>query len=197
MCDELSSAAGVVSGELSSASRFLHDAAKGDEDAFAAIVEAYNEDMLRVAFAICGDGWLAQDAAQDAWHKAWRKLSSLKDAGSLRAWLLAVVANEARQVRRRQRRKRFFELRPNSGGDDDLMLNIPARIDDTQQREHHADLSAALSTLNDRDRMLVALRYVAGLQAPEIATAIGLSPSGVRSRLARALVKLRKELDYG
>ena len=78
-------------------------AAAGDETAFARIVAAYHGDMLRVAYGICGDRDLAQDAVQAAWLVAWRKLSTLRDADRLRPWLVAVAANEARHVMRRQR----------------------------------------------------------------------------------------------
>ena len=79
-------------------------AAAGDAFAFARIVAAHHDDMARVCYVICGDRELAQDAVQAAWPIAWRKLGALRDPERLRPWLMAVAANEARQILRRQRR---------------------------------------------------------------------------------------------
>ena len=65
-------------------------AAAGDADALARIVGAYHDDMARIAFVICGDADLAQDAVQAAWPMAWRKLGSLREPERLRPWLMSV-----------------------------------------------------------------------------------------------------------
>src|SRR6186997_1893258 len=85
-------------------------AAAGDEVAFARIVRAHHADMTRVCFVICGDLDLADEAVGAAWPIAWRKLGSLKDPDRLRPWLVSVAANEARQLLRRQRRRKVVEL---------------------------------------------------------------------------------------
>ena len=76
----------------------------GDELAFARIVGAYHLDLVRVAFVITGDEGLAEDAAQAAWWIAWRKLPSLRDHDRIKPWLVAVAANEARKLIRREHR---------------------------------------------------------------------------------------------
>jgi DNA-directed RNA polymerase specialized sigma24 family protein len=81
-------------------------AASGDEVAFARIVAAHHDDMARVAFVVCRDVQLAQEAASAAWPIAWRKLSSVRDPAKLRPWLLAIAANEARGLVRQRRRSR-------------------------------------------------------------------------------------------
>jgi RNA polymerase sigma-70 factor (ECF subfamily) len=73
-------------------------AVAGDELAFARIVGAYHLDLVRVAFVICGDEDVAEDAAQAAWWIAWRKLPSLRDPDRLKPWLVAVAANETRKL---------------------------------------------------------------------------------------------------
>ena len=77
-------------------------AGAGDEAAFSQLVAAYHADMARVAFVACGDRELAEDAVQSAWLVAWKKLHSLRDPDRVRPWLLAVTANEARQLLRRR-----------------------------------------------------------------------------------------------
>lgn len=163
-------------------------AAAGDEVAFARIVAAHRAEMVRVAFVVCGDWDMAQDAAQAALWIAWRKLTSLHDPERLRPWLLAVVANEARAIIRTRRRHPVVELTIDT---DDPVDHDPA--DEIAQ----VDLSNALHRLAPEDRALVALRYLSDLDSTEIGSVTGKSASGVRSRLARVLDRLRKELDDG
>lgn len=164
----------------------LRAAVAGDEIAFARIVAAYHDDLCRVAYVICRDTDLAQEAVQEAWATCWRQLPRLRQPASLRGWLVAIAANEARQVLRRRRRRSVRELeledRPIDAGGD------PAG------RAGHLDLRNALGRLSPDDRSLLALRYVAGLDSTELARLTGLTPSGTRARLARLLSALRREL---
>ena len=157
----------------------------GDELAFARIVGAYHLDLVRVAFVICGDESLAEDAALAAWWIAWRKLPSLRNPERLRAWLVAVAANEARKIVKRERRHPVVELRIESN---------PSAEADPAADIGHVDLANALTHLKPEDRALVALRYAADLDSTELGPVLGISPSGVRTRLSRLLDRLRKEL---
>jgi RNA polymerase sigma-70 factor (ECF subfamily) len=159
-------------------------AAAGDELAFARIVGAYHLDLVRVAYAICGDEALAEDAAQAAWWIAWRKLPSLRDPSRLKGWLVAVAANEARKLARREHRHGIVELR---------VAADPSSEADVSREIDHVDLANALNHLKPEDRALVAMRYAADLDSSELAPLLGLSASGVRTRLSRLLDRLRKE----
>jgi RNA polymerase sigma-70 factor (ECF subfamily) len=161
----------------------------GDELAFARLVGAYHLDLVRVAYVVCGDEGLAEDAAQAAWWIAWRKLPSLRDHDRPKPWLVAVAANEARKLAKRERRHPVVELKveldPAPGAESPF---DPAGAID------HVDLANALAHLKAEDRALVALRYAADLDSSELAPVLGISPSGVRNRLSRLLDRLRKEL---
>ena len=175
----------LAAGEVEeSRTRRLWLAASGDEAAFAEIVGAHNADMTRVCFVICGDLDLAEEAVQDAWPRAWRKLSTLRDPARLRPWLISVAANEARQLLRRRARRSIVELDVNAAS-----MTAP-----DVNRVSDLDLVNALARLSPDDRTLLAWRYVAGYDATEIARATGRSPSGTRTRLHRLLLRLRLEL---
>jgi RNA polymerase sigma-70 factor (ECF subfamily) len=160
-------------------------AAKGDVDALAAIVAVHHDDMSRIAYLITRDVDLTQDAVQAAWPIAWRKLHGLRDAERLRPWLMAIAANEARQLVRRQRRRMLNEVVAVDAGSSD---------GDPGTEAGRIDLRAALGRLSPEERSLLALRYVAGFDAAEIGGMIGLSASGIRSRLSRLVEHLRTEL---
>jgi RNA polymerase sigma-70 factor (ECF subfamily) len=163
-------------------------AAAGDQAAFARLVSEHHASMARVAYAIVGSTDAAAEATQSAWSIAWRRLGSLRDEASVRAWLVAIAANEARQALRRRGGRVLV----------DISREMAVRADsDPGDRIEAIDLARSLRQLKPDERALLALRFVAGLDSTEIAAQLGLSPSGVRTRLARLLERLRKELDRG
>jgi RNA polymerase sigma-70 factor (ECF subfamily) len=164
----------------------VHLAAAGDEIAFARIVSAHHAEMVRVAYVVCADWDIAEDAAQAALWIAWRKLPSLRDPARLRPWLMSVAANEARAILRRQRRHPVIEL---------TIATDWTGAGDPGDEIGQVDLANALCRLEPEDRALVALRYLAELDSADIGALTGRSASGVRTRLSRLLQRLRKELD--
>ena len=140
--------------------------------------------MVRAAFVIIGDGETAREAVQLAWSIAWRRLGSVRDPERVGPWLVSIAANEARHLVKRQRRRTIVEI---SVGPDD-------RSADPADAIGLLDLGRVLRGLTPEERSLLALRYVAGLDSTEIGRHSGMSASGVRSRLARLLDRLREEL---
>ena len=164
----------------------VRSAATGDEAAFARLIAAHHASMARVAYVICGDAETTQDAVQTAWSIAWRRLGSLRDPSSVRPWLIAIAANEARKVAGRERRDRVVDI---------STTLAPSDVDNPTDSVDLVDLRRALSALRPEERQLLAMRYAAGLDSSEISAQLGLSASGVRSRLARLLDRLRSDLD--
>ncbi len=162
-------------------------AVSGDEVAFAAIVRRHHEDMVRVSFVVTGDPDIAEEAVAAAWPIVWQRLGSLRDPDRLQPWLCTVAANEARQLIRRQARRRVREVPVEHHG-------AEATAPDPSTHVTDLDLAAALARLTPEERALLSLRYVAGLNATELGRATGMSAPGTRARLARLLARLRREL---
>lgn len=180
----------TTSGATETSAGLINLAAGGDEVAFARIVDAYHADMSSVCFVVTGgDAELTAEAVQSAWPIAWRKLDTIREPDRLRSWLIAIAVNEARQLARRRRRGRVLEIA--------VAIEPTATTPDPASRADDIDLRAALSRLKPEDRALIALRYVAGFDANELARAMGMTPSGTRARLARLLSRLRSELGDG
>jgi RNA polymerase sigma-70 factor, ECF subfamily len=168
----------------------LRLAAAGDEVAFARIVDAHEADMSSVCFVVTGgDAELTAEAVQSAWSIAWRRLHTIRETERLRAWLISIAVNEARQLARRRRRGRVLEI--------SVAMDPTATTPDPASRAADIDLRTALARLKPEDRALIALRYVAGFDSTELARAMGISPSGTRARLSRLLGRLRSELGDG
>lgn len=176
----------ILLGEMAAREATVRSAATGDEAAFARLVAEHHASMARVAFVISGDAETTRDAVQSAWAIAWRRMKSLRDPSQVRAWLIAIAANEARQAIRRQRRERVADI---SGELDATGGTDPGEDLDV------LDLKRALLALTPEDRSLLAMRYAAGLDSYEVADQLGMSASGVRSRLARVIERLRIDLD--
>lgn len=166
---------------------FVTSAAAGDELAFARIIAAYHDDLRRVCGFVMRDDSLAEDAAQNAWAIAWRKLGSLREPDRLRPWLMRIAVNEAKKLMKDRGRRSRTEVTTDvsrvSGGID------PATGIDA------LDALAAVDRLDPDDRALLVMRYVLGFDSTQLATAIGLSPPGTRARLQRLLQRLRQELE--
>jgi len=164
----------------------------GDAAAFAALVHDHEEIAFRTAYLIARNAADAEDAAQVGLTKAWRALPRFRRGAPFRPWLLAIVANEARNRRRSSARRARFELhlvegRPSAGA-------APSPEAALLAREQHARLLAALGTLGEEQRQAVACRYLLGLTERETAAALGCRPGTVKSRVSRALARLEEEL---
>ena len=162
-------------------------AAAGDEAAFESIVSSYHEDMRRVCVVVAGEEGIAEEAVAAAWSIAWRKLGAVRDPARLRPWLVSVAVNEARQLLRARRRRALIEVPVVAGEEPGGSWDSGSEIDSM-------DLRNALARLDPSDRALIAMRYLAGFDATELAFATGRSPSGTRARLARLLNRLEKDL---
>ena len=167
----------------------LASAARGDEIAFARLVEAHDDAMYRVCMAVGRDHAIASDAVQAAWTIAWRKLGTVRDAERLRAWLITVAVNETKSLLKGRAKRSLTEVAMDTSG-------RPGGIDPAAGVAS-IDLRDLLERLDPDDRALLAMRYVAGFNATELATAIGISPSGIRTRLERLIARLRRELGDG
>ena len=162
----------------------------GDRAAFGELVRRHQRAALRVAAVISGSTEEARDIVQDAMVKVHRSLATHRGDGTVRSWMLRIVANEAKNhVRSRVRRLRRddrhagLELRSERGADE----LIADRLD-------HAELAAALARLRPDDRAVLACRFVADLSEAEAATVLGVPRGTVKSRTSRALDRLRSEL---
>jgi RNA polymerase sigma factor (sigma-70 family) len=164
----------------------LAAAAAGDEAAFGSLVSAYHGDLYSICVLVCRDRPLAEEAVQSAWSIAWRKLGTVRDPARLRPWLVSVAVNETRQLMRRRRRRSAIEIVTDAS-------DRPGGIDPATGVAG-LDLRAAVERLDPDDRALLAMRYVAGFNSSELASVLGISPSGARNRLERLLARLRQEL---
>ena len=170
-------------------------AKRGELDAYEEIVRRHGSIAFRTALVITGSAADAEEAAQDGFVKAHRALKRFREGAPFRPWLLTIVANEARnRVRSAGRRERLAlrvaeERRP--GG---AVPSPEAALLGSEQRE---ELLAAVAGLAEPDRQVIACRYFLELTEEETAAALGCRRGTVKSRLSRALARLRERMEAG
>jgi len=161
-------------------------------DAYASLVRAYQPVAIRVAHVIGGVAADAEDVVQDAFVKAHRSLRGHRDGTPFRPWVLAIVANEARNRRRSAGRRTRYELalREDRASGEAAPSPEATVLADEARRQ----LLAAVAALPLRQRDVVSCRYLLTLSEAETAVVLGLPAGTVKSRLARALGRLRTTL---
>jgi RNA polymerase sigma factor (sigma-70 family) len=155
-------------------------------------VRGHQEVAFRTAHLITGDASEAEDAAQEAFVKAYRALGRFRSGAPFRPWLLAIVANEARNRRKAAARRAGLVLRAaREGTTEDNPSSPEAVILSAERRE---ELLKALGRLREEARWAIACRYFLGLSEEETAATLGCARGTVKSRLSRALRRLREEI---
>ena len=168
-------------------------AQRGDAAAYEEIVQRYQQIAFRTAYVITGSSADAEDAAQEGFVKAYRALDRFRLGAELRPWLLRIVANEARNRVRSSGRRHQLELRLTEGfrpGDAAPSPEAVAVAADERRR-----LLAMVNALSHEDRLVIASRYFLELSGEETAAALGIAEGTVKSRLSRALARLKVRVE--
>jgi RNA polymerase sigma-70 factor (ECF subfamily) len=173
-------------------SKLIERAQRGDAMAYEDLVRVHQDAALRTAgFVLAGEAE-AEDAVQDAFVKAYASLGRFRLGSPFRPWILRIVANEARNRRRSAGRRaglalRLAEDRPSDGA-------APSPEAAVLAGERRTALLDAMAGLSDEDRLILGYRYFLDLGEAEMAEALGIPRGTVKSRLSRAMTRLRTQI---
>jgi len=172
----------------------------GDMAEFARLVDAYSNNIYRVALKILNDPQDAEDILQETFLKALRALPSFEGRSSLSTWLYRIAVNEALMLVRK-RRANFVSIDVDRE-DDDIDVEPVEIVDwcclpegDLLSAEARQFLDTAVQHLSPALRAVFVLRDLEGLSVKETADALNLTETAVKTRLLRARLKLREELS--
>lgn len=146
---------------------------------------------FRTAYLITRSAAEAEDAAQDGFVKAYRALGRFRAGAPFRPWLLRIVANEARNRRRTAGRRAALAERAATLS---APLPEPSPEEAALGAERRAALLAALGRLSEEDRLVIGMRWFLDLDEAEMAAALDRPRGTVKSRLSRAMARLRGQL---
>jgi RNA polymerase sigma factor (sigma-70 family) len=170
-------------------------ARRADAGAYEEIVLRYTTLAFRTAYVLTGSAADAEEAAQDGFLKAHRALPRFRAGAPFRPWLLSIVGNEARNRRRAAGRRAALELRAAEGLSAGGAAPSPEAA--AEAAEERAALLRALHEMPDDQREVVTCRYLLELSVDETAAVLGIPEGTVKSRLSRALHRLRELLEAG
>jgi RNA polymerase sigma factor (sigma-70 family) len=173
-------------------SELVERAKRGDQGAYGQLVQAYQGIAFRTAYLVVGDAAEAEDAAQEGFVKAYYALRRFRPGAPFRPWVLQIVANEARNRRRAAGRRTGLVLRTAAEAPSGEAAPSPeaALISSEEQQA----LLAAVNGLKEDDRLVISCRYFLELSEAETAEVLGWRRGTVKSRLSRALERLRAEI---
>ncbi len=171
-------------------------AQRGEERAFEAIVEHYQGSVFRIALRICGNRTRAEELAQDAFLRLWRKLDKFDTTRPLRPWLLRLARNVCLNAVRKWQPRTV----PIHGDDEDARppepeADGPSAHQQAAAHELAERIEDAIAELPEDYRSVVTLRHAEGMAYAEIAETLDLPLGTVKVRLHRARERLRQLLE--
>lgn len=161
---------------------------EGDQRAFGVLVRRYQAPVARLAGFVAGSFDAAEDITQETFVKAHKALGRFQDGAPFRPWILRIAANTAKNHRRSLGRRARLSAKV-------AALPAESTADWSDRIAESAVLLAAFERLRPDDRVVVTLRYFEDLSERDMASVLGCAPGTVKSRLARALGRLRAELE--
>lgn len=163
-------------------------AQQGDRRAFGELVRCHREGVINVVYRMCGDANLAEDAAQEAFIRAWKHLPNYRPQSPFRNWVYRIATNAALDVLRRERETVDVDALPipSSGAGPEATV---------QEAERSARVKQAVLELPEASRTVLVLREYEGLSYKEIADTLGIPIGTVMSRLNYARNRLRESLS--
>jgi RNA polymerase sigma factor (sigma-70 family) len=168
-------------------------AKRGELDAYEEIVRLHQTIAFRTAWVITRSAADAEEAAQDGFVKAHAALGRFREGSPFRPWLLTIVANEARNRRRSATRREMLALRsPEAVAGGEAVEPSPEAA--ILASERRTELLDAVNRLPDADREVIAYRHLLELSEAETAAALGVPVGTAKSRLSRAMDRLRASL---
>jgi RNA polymerase sigma-70 factor, ECF subfamily len=183
---------GTVEGRPLPESELVERAKRGDQGAYGLLVQAYQGIAFRTAYLVVGDAAEAEDAAQEGFVKAYHAIRRFRRGAPFRPWILQIVANEARNRRRSAGRRAALVLR--AAADAPSGEAAPSPEAALLSREQQQALLTAVNNLREEDRLVISCRYFLELSEAETAEVLGWRRGTVKSRLSRALERLRAEI---
>ena len=164
----------------------IRHAANGDASAWEPLVQTHQQAVFRLAYLLLGDPDDAEDIAQETFLRAWNHLKRFDQTRPLKPWLLSITANLARN--RRRSAGRYLAALTRAFRDEPA----PTSVEDIGAQYMEAnDLWKAVQNLREPDQQVVYLRYFMDLSVAETAEVLQVAEGTVKSRLSRALEKLR------
>ena len=175
-------------------------AKKGDMDAFSVLVSTHEQKAINFAYRMLKDSHEAEDAVQEAFLRAFDKISTFRENSSFSTWFFTILNNICLDIlRKHSKSATVISIHQEDTNDDKYELQIEDKssgpYEELQKKEAASVLEKALKELSEEHRAVIVLRDINDFEYDEIARILGISLGTVKSRLSRARISLRKILE--
>ncbi|RHW34804.1 RNA polymerase sigma factor SigW [Neobacillus notoginsengisoli] len=173
---------------------------KGDQDAFAEIVELYKDKLFQLGYRMLGNRHEAEDIAQEAFIRAYVNIDSFKQEYKFSTWLYRIATNLC--IDRIRKKKPDYYLDAEVAGTEGLTLysrissDMPLPEKEVEMMELHETIQGEILKLPEKYRSVIVLRYIEELSLNEISEILGLPLGTVKTRIHRGREALRKQLRH-
>ena len=181
----------MVTGLDVSEAEFVRSAQSGDRNAFSELVRIHARGVFNVVYRMSGDEFIAEDAAQETFIRAWQNLSSYRPQTPLRNWLYRIAFNAGMDMLRKEKR-----ILPNAIEDMQLTDGQPGLEALVSQQERTQLVQKAILSLPDASRAVLILREYEEMSYQEISSTLDIPVGTVMSRLNYARKLLKDKLEY-
>ena len=175
---------------------------KGDTEAFSDLVLKYEGKFINYAFRMLRNEDAAQDAAQEAFLRAYRKINTFNGNSAFSTWLYTILNNICLDIIRKKKRtgeETHVSINQESNEDDEYELQIEdtsaGPYESLQKKTAYEALYKALDELTEEHREVLVMRDLNGLEYDQIAKITNTTLGTVKSRISRARLNLRKILE--
>ncbi len=163
----------------------------GDKQAFQCLYEDISKDMYRMAYYLLQNKEDAEDAVSEAFIDMYRGIHNLKQCDAFKSWAIKILSAKCKRKMKAYSERRHEEY---VGIMDE---QCQSQADTMGQVDMRTDIMKALSVLNSEEQLIVVSTAVAGMSSDEVSAITGLKSPTVRTKLSRALKKLRKRMEAG
>lgn len=169
----------------------VKQARAGDKMAFQMLYEAIYKDMYRFAYYMLQNKEDAEDAVSDAVYDMYKGIAGLKNHESFKTWAMRILS-----IKCKLKQKEYISKRNDEATDvSEIDIISPQNLEG--QVVLKTDIMKALDTLDEEEQLIVVSSAVAGMSSDEVGNITGLKSATVRTKLRRALAKLKSRLEAG
>lgn len=196
-----------LDGSTAEIAKLVQRARQGDAASFGSLIQRAEKAVLAVAFSACGDATLAGDVTQEAFLRAWTRLSELKEDARFVGWVCGIARHLALDAVRSEGRRRLMRI-VLSGEAGDVAgggavgaggarggVDVPDPVSAIESMERSEQIAWALEKLDETSRTIIVLRYYDNQSSSAIAELLGATPAAVDMRLSRARKTMRDLLS--
>lgn len=168
---------------------------RGDRESFRFLYRLHAHAAWQLAFSICKNKNIAEEAVQNAFLSAFHYLQTFRQDSSFKTWLLRIVFNESIRMQKLERKYQWQDIVTNEYGEENLQVTASSSSSSLHKKETKEQVENILSKLNEKEALVLHLFYLEEMSIKEIVEIVGYTESNVKVILHRARKNFKFEYE--